>query len=114
MQECILLVTQRITKYPVLVERIIQNTEGAPPLLPCPWCWGTVCLPALGSRLDSAPRICPCFTGYQLSVAIMSQLHHANPPCVGRWGFQQRKMGTESRLPAVTPAPGTGIWGVDE
>ncbi|XP_071969996.1 rho guanine nucleotide exchange factor 18 isoform X2 [Engystomops pustulosus] len=25
--ECILLVTQRITKYPVLVERIIQNTE---------------------------------------------------------------------------------------
>ncbi|NXS08978.1 ARHGI factor, partial [Neodrepanis coruscans] len=26
-QECILLVTQRITKYPVLVERIIQNTE---------------------------------------------------------------------------------------
>lgn len=28
MQECILLVTQRITKYPVLVERIIQNTEG--------------------------------------------------------------------------------------
>lgn len=64
MQECILLVTQRITKYPVLVERIIQNTEGAPPLLPCPWCWGTVCLPALGSRLDSAPRICPCFTGF--------------------------------------------------
>lgn len=28
MQECILLVTQRITKYPVLVERLIQNTEG--------------------------------------------------------------------------------------
>ncbi|NWT21278.1 ARHGI factor, partial [Vireo altiloquus] len=27
-QECILLVTQRITKYPVLVERIIQNTEA--------------------------------------------------------------------------------------
>ncbi|KAM4706790.1 LOW QUALITY PROTEIN: rho guanine nucleotide exchange factor 18 [Discoglossus pictus] len=26
-QECILLVTQRITKYPVLVERILQNTE---------------------------------------------------------------------------------------
>ncbi|OCT97636.1 rho guanine nucleotide exchange factor 18 isoform X1 [Xenopus laevis] len=26
-QECILLVTQRITKYPVLVERIIQHTE---------------------------------------------------------------------------------------
>lgn len=26
--ECILLVTQRITKYPVLVERILQNTEG--------------------------------------------------------------------------------------
>ncbi|KAM8961224.1 rho guanine nucleotide exchange factor 18 [Pelodytes ibericus] len=26
-QECILLVTQRITKYPVLVERIIRNTE---------------------------------------------------------------------------------------
>ncbi|XP_029469999.1 rho guanine nucleotide exchange factor 18 isoform X2 [Rhinatrema bivittatum] len=26
-QECILLVTQRITKYPVLVERIIQNSE---------------------------------------------------------------------------------------
>ena len=34
-QECILLVTQRITKYPVLVERIIQNTEGMPALLPC-------------------------------------------------------------------------------
>ncbi|KAM8764932.1 rho guanine nucleotide exchange factor 18 isoform 2-T2 [Rhynchonycteris naso] len=28
MLECILLVTQRITKYPVLVERIIQNTEA--------------------------------------------------------------------------------------
>uniref|UniRef100_A0A8C7BVV6 Rho/Rac guanine nucleotide exchange factor 18 n=1 Tax=Neovison vison TaxID=452646 RepID=A0A8C7BVV6_NEOVI len=27
-QECILLVTQRITKYPVLVERLIQNTEA--------------------------------------------------------------------------------------
>ncbi|NXE95258.1 ARHGI factor, partial [Menura novaehollandiae] len=27
-QECILLVTQRITKYPVLVERIIQNTQA--------------------------------------------------------------------------------------
>ncbi|XP_039107498.1 rho guanine nucleotide exchange factor 18 isoform X2 [Hyaena hyaena] len=27
-QECILLVTQRITKYPVLVERIMQNTEA--------------------------------------------------------------------------------------
>ncbi|XP_045403161.1 rho guanine nucleotide exchange factor 18 isoform X1 [Lemur catta] len=27
-QECLLLVTQRITKYPVLVERIIQNTEA--------------------------------------------------------------------------------------
>lgn len=26
--ECILLVTQRITKYPVLVERILNNTEG--------------------------------------------------------------------------------------
>ncbi|MFT7798706.1 rho guanine nucleotide exchange factor 18 isoform X1 [Arapaima gigas] len=26
--ECILLVTQRITKYPVLVERILENTEG--------------------------------------------------------------------------------------
>lgn len=26
--ECFLLVTQRITKYPILVERIIQNTEG--------------------------------------------------------------------------------------
>lgn len=26
--ECFLLVTQRITKYPTLVERIIQNTEG--------------------------------------------------------------------------------------
>lgn len=34
-QECILLVTQRITKYPVLVERIIQNTEGMPAPLPC-------------------------------------------------------------------------------
>lgn len=28
--ECILLVTQRITKYPVLVERILQYTEGPP------------------------------------------------------------------------------------
>lgn len=35
MQECILLVTQRITKYPVLVERIIQNTEGTVALPPC-------------------------------------------------------------------------------
>lgn len=26
--ECILLVTQRITKYPVLLERILQYTEG--------------------------------------------------------------------------------------
>ncbi|CAJ0962025.1 unnamed protein product [Ranitomeya imitator] len=30
--ECILLVTQRITKYPVLVERIIQNTEALQPI----------------------------------------------------------------------------------
>lgn len=36
-QECILLVTQRITKYPVLVERILQNTEGRRcPALPVP------------------------------------------------------------------------------
>lgn len=28
--ECFMLVTQRITKYPILVERIIQNTEGKP------------------------------------------------------------------------------------
>ncbi|XP_041037694.1 rho guanine nucleotide exchange factor 2-like isoform X3 [Carcharodon carcharias] len=27
-QECILLVTQRITKYPVLIDRILQNTKG--------------------------------------------------------------------------------------
>ncbi|KAJ1085558.1 hypothetical protein NDU88_005688 [Pleurodeles waltl] len=27
-QECILLVTQRLTKYPVLLERVIQNTEA--------------------------------------------------------------------------------------
>ncbi|XP_043540351.1 rho guanine nucleotide exchange factor 2-like [Chiloscyllium plagiosum] len=27
-QECILLVTQRITKYPVLLDRILQNTKG--------------------------------------------------------------------------------------
>lgn len=26
--ECILLVTQRITKYPVLLERVLSNTEG--------------------------------------------------------------------------------------
>jgi hypothetical protein len=33
--ECVLLVTQRITKYPVLVERILQNTEGkGPPASP--------------------------------------------------------------------------------
>lgn len=31
MTECILLVTQRITKYPVLVERILNNTEGPRP-----------------------------------------------------------------------------------
>ncbi|KAK2087211.1 Rho guanine nucleotide exchange factor 18 [Saguinus oedipus] len=34
-QECILLVTQRITKYPVLVERIVQNTEGEKLTLLC-------------------------------------------------------------------------------
>lgn len=27
--ECILLVTQRITKYPVLIDRILQNSKGA-------------------------------------------------------------------------------------
>lgn len=27
-QECILLVTQRITKYPVLIQRILDNTKG--------------------------------------------------------------------------------------
>jgi len=27
-QECILLVTQRITKYPVLISRILQHTHG--------------------------------------------------------------------------------------
>ncbi|XP_006005168.1 rho guanine nucleotide exchange factor 2 isoform X2 [Latimeria chalumnae] len=27
-QECILLVTQRLTKYPVLIDRILQNTKG--------------------------------------------------------------------------------------
>lgn len=26
--ECILLVTQRITKYPVLIQRILQHTKG--------------------------------------------------------------------------------------
>ncbi|XP_044289614.1 rho guanine nucleotide exchange factor 18-like isoform X2 [Varanus komodoensis] len=30
-QECILLVTQRIMKYPVLVERVLQNTEAGTP-----------------------------------------------------------------------------------
>lgn len=34
--ECILLVTQRITKYPVLVERILQYTKGER-LLPGPF-----------------------------------------------------------------------------
>ncbi|KAM9699306.1 rho guanine nucleotide exchange factor 2-like, partial [Menidia menidia] len=29
-QECILLVTQRITKYPVLLQRILDNTKGCP------------------------------------------------------------------------------------
>ncbi|KAM4735595.1 rho guanine nucleotide exchange factor 2 isoform 2-T2 [Anableps anableps] len=29
-QECILLVTQRITKYPVLVQRILDNSKGCP------------------------------------------------------------------------------------
>lgn len=27
-QECILLVTQRITKYPVLINRILQHSHG--------------------------------------------------------------------------------------
>lgn len=31
-QECILLVTQRISKYPVLVQRILENTTGESPL----------------------------------------------------------------------------------
>lgn len=34
--ECILLVTQRITKYPVLLERILQHTEG---LSSAALCW---------------------------------------------------------------------------
>lgn len=34
--ECILLVTQRITKYPVLVERILNNTEGPHSTFPQP------------------------------------------------------------------------------
>lgn len=29
--ECILLVTQRITKYPVLIERILKNSKGNEP-----------------------------------------------------------------------------------
>uniref|UniRef100_A0A3Q2G9Z3 Rho/rac guanine nucleotide exchange factor (GEF) 2b n=1 Tax=Cyprinodon variegatus TaxID=28743 RepID=A0A3Q2G9Z3_CYPVA len=29
-QECILLVTQRLTKYPVLIQRILDNTKGCP------------------------------------------------------------------------------------
>lgn len=33
MPEGILLITQRITKYPVLVERIIKNTEGKESIL---------------------------------------------------------------------------------
>lgn len=33
--ECFLLVTQRITKYPVLVERLMHNTEGK--LSPAGW-----------------------------------------------------------------------------
>lgn len=33
--ECILLVTQRITKYPVLLERILQHTEGWSSAAPC-------------------------------------------------------------------------------
>lgn len=32
-QECILLVTQRITKYPVLIQRILDNTKGETLLL---------------------------------------------------------------------------------
>lgn len=36
MTECILLVTQRITKYPVLVERMLSNTEGPPPSFTSP------------------------------------------------------------------------------
>lgn len=32
-QECILLVTQRISKYPVLIQRILDNTTGESPQL---------------------------------------------------------------------------------
>lgn len=47
MQECILLVTQRLTKYPVLVERILQNTAGVAASLPCQSVPGSgLCLPA--------------------------------------------------------------------
>ncbi|XP_031514922.1 rho guanine nucleotide exchange factor 18 [Papio anubis] len=60
-QECILLVTQRITKYPVLVERIIQNTEGRPsphyPARPCCCSMGlSLCTHSLfSSGLDKFP-----------------------------------------------------------
>lgn len=35
--ECILLVTQRITKYPVLLERILQYTQGKSSIALCWW-----------------------------------------------------------------------------
>lgn len=68
MQECILLVTQRLTKYPVLVERILQNTAGmaaaSPPCQSVPG--GSLCLPApFSCGLDEHPSvICPWFSGF--------------------------------------------------
>lgn len=37
-QECILLVTQRISKYPVLIQRILDNTTGEWPQSQCFYC----------------------------------------------------------------------------
>lgn len=39
-QECILLVTQRISKYPVLIQHILENTTGSSSFL----CFLYVCL----------------------------------------------------------------------
>lgn len=48
--ECILLVTQRITKYPVLLERILQHTEGWSSAAPC-WLNGIL---TVAERLKTA------------------------------------------------------------
>lgn len=52
--ECILLVTQRITKYPVLFQRILQCTKGEHPGLTAPGAQSAPeeRAPALGAERD--------------------------------------------------------------